>query len=334
MKNIPIFSVAVITLAFAVNACKTVTTPPDNTTTTPGWSAGNFGTTETILGVNFPAPQIGYACGFNGTMLKTSDSGKTWSSLHAGAVGSENLYRISFQDVMTGVAGGNDGTIVRTTDGGATWSALSAPFNAGENIRDLVYSAHKIVVVGGMGAAEGFIMTSADDGQTWNRAKETSGTIYSVSLQSSLSFTAAGIAGQIFRTTDFGLTWLDESVTAAGDDFNALDFFDANHGTTVSYYGTIYASLDGGLIWTNQNSGLNKNPTNDGLLRTVKMLSLQEAWAAGESGTILHTTDGGSSWAQTSISGTSTISWNQIAARDAHTLAFVGDNGTLYWLTE
>jgi photosystem II stability/assembly factor-like uncharacterized protein len=315
-------------LAFA--SCRNNnTTEPAATTAT--WTAGNFGTGATILGVNFPTPAIGYACGFDGTLLKSIDSGRTWSKLISSIVYGVNMYRVSFRDPMTGIAGGDDGILIGTTDGGTTWTKLDPPVQAGEFIRDVVYDNQRMVVVGGNGDADGVVMVSADDGQTWTRAKEALSTIYSIAfVKSSSTFTVAGVGGQIFRTTDFGITWFDESVNANGDDFTGVDFFDADHGTTVSYYGTVYSTPDGGLGWASQNSSLNTTPTNDGLLRTVKMLGTNEAWAAGESGIIIHTVNSGASWTQAPINGVS-IAWNQIAARDPHTLAFVGDNGTLYW---
>src|SRR5437016_4900893 len=62
----------------------------------------------------------GWAVGFGGTILHTSDGGATWSGQDSGT--SNELLGVQFTDALTGWAVGAVGTILHTSDGGATWS--------------------------------------------------------------------------------------------------------------------------------------------------------------------------------------------------------------------
>jgi photosystem II stability/assembly factor-like uncharacterized protein len=70
-----------------------------------------------MQGIDFPKPETGYAVGFLGTILKSSDLGATWSAQTSGTFA--DLYDVRFMsDGLTGLAVGAIGTILRTTNGG------------------------------------------------------------------------------------------------------------------------------------------------------------------------------------------------------------------------
>jgi len=325
------------------SATQTLTLPLNGTLLATGFTQGNFGTSTNILSVCFPSSQVGYACGFNGVLLKSVDSGATWNALTSPT--SENLYHISFASgnehgllgTNTGLVGGNNGTLLRTTDGGATWASINAPFQTVggtlENIRDLKFldDTH-VMMVGGVGnvvnpPSQGFVMLSTDAGLTWNRTNTTSIGLYSIGSfdQNWQSVTVVGSTGEIFSTTDGGVTWSNQSVSNAGDDFLAVGFTSAHDDWAVTAYGTMYHAQSAGGGWGSPiQSGVSSS------LRCVNISSPNEWWIAGDNGVILHTTNDGSNWSRADINGVS-ISWNDIVARDPHTLAFVGNNGTLYW---
>ena len=70
-----------------------------------------------MQGIDFPKPESGFAVGFVGTILKSSDLGLTWAAQTSGTF--FDLFDVHFvSDGLTGVAVGADGTILRTTNGG------------------------------------------------------------------------------------------------------------------------------------------------------------------------------------------------------------------------
>jgi photosystem II stability/assembly factor-like uncharacterized protein len=70
-----------------------------------------------LQGIDFPKPESGFAVGFGGAILKSSDLGLTWSAQTSGTF--FDLFDVHFaSDGLTGIAVGAAGTILQTTNGG------------------------------------------------------------------------------------------------------------------------------------------------------------------------------------------------------------------------
>src|SRR5713101_7002233 len=74
---------------------------------------------NTLLGVSFMDANAGTAVGYNGTILRTLNGGKTWTIQSSGTT--NYLHGLSFTDPNMGTVVGDSGTILRTSDAGATW---------------------------------------------------------------------------------------------------------------------------------------------------------------------------------------------------------------------
>jgi hypothetical protein len=71
-----------------------------------------------MQGIDFPKTDSGFAVGWTGRILKSTDSGVTWSPQTSGT--SVDLFNVHFaSDGLTGIVVGQGGTILRTTNGGA-----------------------------------------------------------------------------------------------------------------------------------------------------------------------------------------------------------------------
>jgi photosystem II stability/assembly factor-like uncharacterized protein len=70
-----------------------------------------------VQGLHFPQPTSGFAVGWGGRILHSTDSGITWIDQTSGT--SANLNDVSFaSDALRGIAVGESGTILWTTNGG------------------------------------------------------------------------------------------------------------------------------------------------------------------------------------------------------------------------
>ena len=68
-------------------------------------------------GIDFPTADTGFAVGWSGAILKSTDAGITWSGQASGTFA--NLIDVHFAaDALIGIAVGEGGTILRTTNGG------------------------------------------------------------------------------------------------------------------------------------------------------------------------------------------------------------------------
>ena len=91
------------------------------------WSAIDVPVNTDLQAVSFVDSQLGYACGTNSQVVKTTDAGLTWAPVTRPSTTNYTLQAIEFVDANTGwvivnfatVPGGN---IFKTIDGGTMWT--------------------------------------------------------------------------------------------------------------------------------------------------------------------------------------------------------------------
>jgi len=106
--------------------------------------------------------------------------------------------------------------------------------------------------------------------------------------------------GAVAQTAD--LQPLIQQFGESSRNLNAVVLVDDNHGWAVGdthwdqatrqVKGSILATTDGGVTWTNQDPGVTVS------LNGLFFLNVTQGWAVGDNGTILRTTDGGAHWTQ------------------------------------
>lgn len=96
--------------------------------------------------IHFPSESTGYIAGYNGQILKTTDSGETWQKLNTGS--SLHLLTVFFVNPEIGFVGGvgrensldeesgMGSPFFKTTDGGITWERN---YFKGFSFRDLYF---------------------------------------------------------------------------------------------------------------------------------------------------------------------------------------------------
>src|SRR6476661_8827393 len=93
-----------------------------------GWQVTPTGTTERFRGLAPVSRDIAWVSGTNGTVLRTTDGGRTWGDVSPQGLGTAAL---EFRDieafdarhaVILSIGEGEDSRILVTDDGGATWT--------------------------------------------------------------------------------------------------------------------------------------------------------------------------------------------------------------------
>ncbi len=72
-----------------------------------------------MTAVHFADSDTGWAVGYGGTLMKSTNGGMTWNYQSLGS--NKVLKSLFFIDAQTGWVVGWDGFIVKTSDGGVTW---------------------------------------------------------------------------------------------------------------------------------------------------------------------------------------------------------------------
>src|SRR5262249_42692225 len=131
-----------------------------------GWvdQSAAANTIQTLRGVWFVTRNEGWAVGDLGTILHTTDTGKTWNM----QVSNSTVYTlnaVSFASPTIGVVVGSAGRILRTTNGGANWIAITASTD-GKQLNDVFFQdATRGWIVGNGGV----ILRTGNGGSTWTR---------------------------------------------------------------------------------------------------------------------------------------------------------------------
>ena len=87
------------------------------------WDSTNIGV-QSINSIVFVSASIGFICGPNGAIFKTTDGGSTWTRLITGIT--YDLYSIDFFSSSIGFACGELGTVLFTTNGGTDWTVVDS----------------------------------------------------------------------------------------------------------------------------------------------------------------------------------------------------------------
>jgi uncharacterized repeat protein (TIGR01451 family) len=300
----PLLAVAAVVFAVGVPAALAV----------PLWNGQFSGTTNPLYAVSFVDQTHGWAVGYNGTILTTSDGGSNWATQTSGTT--NLLDGVSFVDQSHGWAVGKSGTILATNNGGSTWAAeVSGTIQSLAGV-SFVDPSHGWAV-----GDSGTILATSDGGATWDA--QTSGTtaqLTGVSFVDQSHGVAVGGSGTILATNNSGSTWVAE-VSGTTNPLFGVSFVDPSHGWAVGDGGTILETNDEGLTWTAQTSGTTA------ALDGVSFVDQKHGWAVAYDATVLVTSDGGATWSSQG-SGTSNALLGVSAAGQDHAWA-VGDSGTI-----
>ena len=153
-----------------------------------------------LLDITFVDEKRGWAVGYPGIILSTTDGGNRWEFQESGT--DAVLSCVDFADDLHGLIAGNGGMILRTDDGGKNWAAQESGV-----VTDLLRVAAPdqnsawVVTYGG-------ILHSGDGGRSWTAQESGIGQwFYTIAFPDTVNGWAVGDFGTIYHTSDAGRTW-------------------------------------------------------------------------------------------------------------------------------
>lgn len=290
--------------------------------------------TGNISSVFFIDASTGWATTFQGAILKTTNSGRSWVKLRD--TSNISFSSIFFADRNYGWVSGSNrygyGFINRTSDGGVTWtSSLSTMFP----FKKLKFTDRNTGwVIGGPVSrmTMGAIDKTTDGGVTWQENPTDHDALYSdIDMVSDQLGWMTGRYGTIHKTTNGGGIW--KNVKSTGESFlTSVDFIDSLRGWVAGSNGRIFKTIDGGDNWTTISIGDNF------WIESVIFTDRSTGWIAGidtsaDHGFISKTTDGGDSWYTQSLSDNRVTTFYDLFALDDQHLWASGDNGGIFVTT-
>lgn len=199
---------------------------------------------------SFISPAVGFAAGYSGTFMKTTDAGNSWTIYPVALmipIG-EDWVRIDFNDIvffdsLSGYALSPDLNLLKTRDGGKTWNWVSFDILPPASAIAFPDAAHGYLV-----SDSGKIYFSGDSCLTWqSRVYPTNEYLSSVSFPSSQTGYICGYGGSVIKTQNGGDTW--NSVYSGNTRLFSTSFISATHGCAVGDSGKVLITYDGGITW-------------------------------------------------------------------------------------
>ena len=230
---------------------------------------------NTLNWVRIIDPTHYYAVGENGTFMKSSDGGETWSinsqaGVQDNSFGAGASYRLNtawFFDVNTGIVAGQSAyneniKIRRTTDGGESFSSIDLGASTGSpRVNDIYFINSTTGFLCGSSNVKAYKTTDA--GLSWTAMSNLPVTAYNYNCIYAINenniiigMESSGLYRDVLRTTNGGTSWTVQTLPGSVIvDFKDIIFQNASTGficgnsvaTNPSYFAT---TTDGGASWS------------------------------------------------------------------------------------
>jgi len=254
---------------------------------------------ENIYGGMMLSHDIYIMVGERGRIYRSTDAGATWKAMESNT--HQPLFAVSFGDGRNGWICGNGGLILHTRDGGKTWSEQDSTIK--KDLLSLHFAdADNGIAVGDWGA----VVRTRDGGATWEDVSlDDDVVLYGVLMLDGMTGYLTGEFGIVYKTEDGGKTWqplLDERYTSL-EPKSLFCITEDNGGLFFGGMdGTLTYSEDGGETWVKVKNDLKQS---------IYGIAVKgdNAWAVGDLGAVLFSTDRCKTWKQVELPLQFKLSW-------------------------
>jgi photosystem II stability/assembly factor-like uncharacterized protein len=278
------------------------------------WQPVPVPTTASFRGLSVVDENTVWASGTEGTVIRTTDGGKTWSALAVPQAEKLDFRGIHAFDAFTAVimssgpAEQGQAHVYRTTDAGKHWTLVLEEKTPGAFFDAIAFwDAQHGILVGDPVDGHFMLYTTKDGGLTWQRvppgklppalekegAFAASNSCLAVQGDSNVWFATGGASvARVFRSTDRGQSWAavetPQHPANASTGIFSLAFRDAQHGIAVGGdYAHPTASPAPNLL-TTEDSGITWQPASPSdppaLYFSGVAFQSMTVWAVGSNG--------------------------------------------------
>ncbi|MBI5923918.1 MAG: glycosyl hydrolase [Betaproteobacteria bacterium] len=266
---------------------------------------------DSFYDVALPIPNVIWAVGTNGKIVRSDDTGKTWLAQRSQVA--INLQSIAVWDDRRAVAVGNEGVTIITRDGGNSWSEVKVPLSSVSNKLIRVRTAGDGIAwaVGEMGT----VLHTSDFGATWTRASQEQDTAWNDIGMIGRKGWIVGEFGKIMITDDAGKTWAAVN-SPVKTSLMSVAFNDESNGIAVGLEGAVLTTADGGKSWKES-----PRVTTEHLFDVISDRTTW--WVVGDKGVLLSGDMASGTWKRSQISPRN-LSWNTKVQKMGDRLYFAG----------
>ena len=221
----------------------------------------------------------------------SSDEGENWTSRNNGLT---DPFVHSLGILGTKLFAGSTFGIFVSTDEGQNW--IESDIGWKSSFITSFATIKNLIFIGAFGE-NGGVYLSSDGGTNWNIVNNNLFDNQIISLISNDSDLIAGTVDHLFKSSDFGENWIENSI---GLPYDGIKPIVAQNSLVISgtFNKGVYFSTNYGAYWSSFNSGLNKQNVNAGLIfdNTILIGTENGIWkrllseASPQTGTFLITT--------------------------------------------
>lgn len=227
------------------------------------------------------SPDSGWVVGNRDMIMKTKDGGVTWDSMPTGK--STVWHSAYFENFNTGWIVGSKGSIAFTKNG-RQWNFQTS--GTTKQLNDILFVDDSTGFVVG---DSGIVLKTDDRGLTWTLEQITAARKFSRIFFVDSTLIISSSAGTTYKSRDLGENWITVGDSAMYN-IKSMFFTDSSTGWLATT-GDIAKTEDCGKNWE-----FLLKPVTRRTLRDVSAIDSNTAFAAGDSGMIVFTRDGGNNW--------------------------------------
>jgi photosystem II stability/assembly factor-like uncharacterized protein len=285
---------------------------------TPGWVAQSSGVTGVALNAVKAVDQsTGWIAAAGGRVLRTVNTGSTWSSVGGGAIGTADVYAVDAINANTALVTTTPGAtfLYRTTNGGTSWTQVYTSSASGAFIDAIkMFDANTGIALGDPTGGRWTLLRTSNGGATWTRdslgAPVQVGTeagsnngLFTIGTNQYIWFPSNTTAPTIYRSTNGGTTWAFSTWPSTATFTAGIAFISPLIGVVGGNNGTAARTTDGGATWTAVTIGTGTTP-----IYAISATGT-EFWAT-KGGQVYRSTDRGVTW---TLSYTGTGTYNHMS---------------------
>lgn len=263
------------------------------------------------------------------SIYRTTNCGTSW--IKDSEYQSKNFRSINFADSSQGIIVGENGLILMTTNGGIKWLTKSKNVITDKPVH-LYFSENNNGII--LTYLSGDIYKTTNSDGLWSKIGIVpSGFIYGGNFLSETFGLAVGPSGRIYKTTDYGVTWSNYSISELYTHLYSAWILNEDTVVTVGFEavsgnpGAILRSSNGGKNWQKINTGIMGSSFKD-----ICFSDDNIGLCVGTNGVILRTSNSGLDWTQ--IINVPNNNFNKVLFADLKTAFVLGNNGMILKTTD
>ncbi len=258
------------------------------------WQEQTSPTTNGLFTVSVVDNSVAWIGGDQGTVLRTTDGGATWTNVGGGTIGTGPVYNIFGIDAQNAICTASPSAtyMYRTTDGGATWTQV---YTNASGFMDAIwmFDANNGFAYGDPVGGNWELYNTTDGGATWTAAPALAQNGTEAGWNNAMYVSGSDIYfgtnnTRIYHSTDLGNSWTAQATTGNSNSYSVW-FNNASNGLSGGD-ASLAATTDGGNTWT-----LNNALPGSGIIGSITGVG-SDWWAARQTLDIYYSTDNGASW--------------------------------------